>query len=155
MLEIRSTMLSGANTMKAERVLTTLYQNTILPRTFFGIDTIQGLLEIANGFTNDKDQLRICEPEDKLDNPNSFYARINDLAKNGYVTVEWKPRTDSSGNRNNVELNKLALTVQGHLLLDDIRKRSKPARLRSRIVELIWVVITSIVTSIITLRIMK
>lgn len=129
----------------------TLYQNTILPRTFFGIDTVQGLLELAENFGPG---VRLCAPESEIKNPDSFYARVSELVKDGYLTSQWTPMVDGTGEPS-LELNRLALTVQGHLLLDDIRKRSKLQKFRSRISELLWVVISAIVTSFITVKLIK
>ena len=131
----------------------TLYQKTLQPRTFWGIDTIQGLLELAEGFDGNDDHLRLCEPEEVINAPNSFYSRVQDLTKEGYVSSTWAPQKGSDGKTLH-HLERIALTTQGHLLLDDIRKRSAPTLLRFRLVELAWVIITSILTSFITVTLM-
>lgn len=136
-----------------KRIRQALYRDKLTPRTAFGLDTIQGLLEMADWYGPDH-SFNLCQSEEDMKHPESLYTQLADLQRSGHLTVEWDRQTRSSGEALFV-LKRVDLTLQGHLLLDDLKKRSKAGQLKSRFADLIWVIVTAILTTIITVRLVK
>ena len=135
-------------------ITTSLYRDTLRPRTTFGFDTIQGLLELAQ-YGNSEGGVGFCVHESDRSRPYSLYAKLLDLEKGGYITLAWKPVSLSPPDSDLLRLETIMLTVQGHLLLDELKRKSKFGRLRSNFRDLIWVILTSIITTILTMRLTK
>ena len=77
----------------------------------------------------------------------SFYSQLMQLEKDGYVTLVWEPFVNERMN-DGLQLAQAMLTVSGHKLLQELREKSAPGRVKKRVVDLVWIVLTSIATTL-------
>ncbi len=126
------------------------YRTTLIPKNGLGIDSIQGFLEMANWY-NDCRTILVCNKKDK-DKHGTVFFILNQLEKDGIVNIEWSYNSfpNDKDMKDMLELKQISLTVQGYKLLDELQNKSKFGSLKIRIKNLIWIVLTTIITAIIT-----
>ncbi|MHC4123901.1 MAG: hypothetical protein ACYSSI_10035 [Planctomycetota bacterium] len=125
----------------------TFARESLIRKDFFGIDSIQGLLELATWYSPDSVQF-CCNLSDK-NSHDSMYFQLLQLEKEGYLNLEWEPYEEDK----TVQLSKISLTTQGRKLLEELKAKSKSGRLKQRLINLFWVVVTSIITTLVVLKI--
>lgn len=125
----------------------TFARKTLLRQDWFGIDSVQGVLELATWYERGKHVTFIMNEED-LEDPKSFYSTLTRMQKEGYVDLSWEPYPDKQGH---VRLAGIALTTNGYKLLDELQQKSSWGLLKVRVAQLFWVVVASIATTLITL----
>lgn len=114
----------------------------------FGIDSVQGLLELATWYNGRRVFLHFdLEDKDSYESP---YFQLLQLEKEGYINALWEPHPDDG--REMVKLKQISLTTNGHRLLDELQQKSSSKRLRKRLGDLFWAALTSIVTTLIVLK---
>lgn len=113
----------------------------------FEFDSVQGLLEAARWCDFSAGVIQLFVDEDSRERPDSLYSEILRLEKDGYLEVEWEPREHDSGK---LQLRSMTLTTPGHELLARIQEKSAVGRLKRRVADLIWIVVTAIFVSVVT-----
>lgn len=128
------------------------YRRSVLQRTFARVETIQDILEGALYYnTDEKIKYSLVCANTEEQKPYSYYNQVCDLAKSGYLQVTWEDSLDTPfplGKR----LVEMTLTVEGQKLLDELRQKSALGRLKTRLVDLLWVVLTAVATTLATLK---
>lgn len=119
-------------------------RKTLFSQNAFGLDSIQGLLEMSDWY--DTANLKISFRRSDLDRPTSILSRIKQLEKEGHISVNLKEDKD-----NMLQLTSIALTVNGHRLLKELTTDSTWGNFRYRFVQLFWVVLTSVVTTLVVI----
>ncbi len=76
---------------------------------------------------------------------------LNQLEANEQINIEWEDWVTSDGEKM-LKLKQISLTVQGHQLLDEIKQKSKIGVIKKRFWDLFWVVLTTILTTLIVLK---
>lgn len=114
----------------------------------FGLDSIQGILELVS---RENDVPFACcpkpqGPDDVLSN--EMYRRFKMLENEGFIKVDWEENPED----NQVIMRGYELTIKGHLLLDELQNKSSYGRLRQHLADLIWIVITSIATTLVVIK---
>lgn len=127
-----------------------LERATLLPTDAFGLDSIQGYLEMALCYPR-WDVSFHCDPTDK-GKLHSMYFHLCQLEKDGHLVLEWAPSTSHDG-REMLELKQIALTTSGHKLLGELRTKSKLGRLRERLATIAWAAASSVVTTLVVLAV--
>ncbi len=110
----------------------------------FGIDSIQGLLELGKWY--ELGQVRFCFSTIEGELANKPLQALKQLQSEGYLTIRLSAPDDETAT-----LESISLTIAGHKLLSELHERSASGKLKKRLSELVWVVITSIVTTIVVL----
>ncbi|MDA3877774.1 MAG: hypothetical protein PF483_11880 [Halothiobacillus sp.] len=116
----------------------------------FGLDSIQGYLELAEWYS--KKTVTLSWDPKTLDQFGSMYWQLRQLEQEGLVVAEWAPRESSEG-RETITLNQIALTITGQKLLGELRAKSPSGKLKERLVTLLWVIIASLFTTLVVLAI--
>jgi hypothetical protein len=150
-----------------------LQRKTLLPTQSWGLDSVQGLLEFAE---NPGNIFKIVFDTNDINDFSSPYFHFKQLEKEGYLNIQWleyastDKKTESNGNiyialisdedksrlkGNEVLMNQVSLTTSGRNLLEDLRQKAKLGTLKKRIIDLLWVIATAIITTLITLKITK
>jgi hypothetical protein len=119
----------------------TLFQNRSL-------DSIQAILEIHEQYGTPSGCYLCFAVADKGD-PHSTLAHILRLQDEGYVRTTWD--SDQYSDRNLLKLESISLTIEGYKLLEELKAKSKWGNLKKKISDLFWVVVTSIVTTLVVL----
>lgn len=122
------------------------YRTTVIPTDPFGLDSIQGLLEEALTYNNGEHWSVSFDPCD-LTKPNSILFNLKELEKSGYVNLVLEDM-NQDGIGPNLRMTHLSLTIEGRKLLEELRERSRWGRFRRRIVDLIWILVTSSATTL-------
>ena len=125
-----------------------LYHKRFTPEHLLGFDTVQDYLELACWYCEGGVNF-ICTQDDKA-SYKSMYSELNQLEKEGYLLVEWEPYA-LEDEPDGVLLKQITLTAAGHKLLEELNERTKTGRLKKRISELAWVIVTSIATTLVVL----
>ena len=115
----------------------------------FGLDSTQGYLEFADYYSAD-DVIIVFSKSDENDFSTHLY-KLKQLESEGYIKVDWKPYESEEDDR--VIIKQICLTTSGKELLDKLHKSSKFGNLKGKVINLIWVVLTSIVTTLVVLEI--
>lgn len=123
-----------------------LYRTTFIPGNGFGTDSIQGWLEFSLGY--DRREWEVSCGKNDTESHSSPYFMLNQLKSEGYLYLEWETRKDGGHT-----ISQLSLTVDGHKLLDELKLKSKSGTLKKRITDLSWVVVTTICTTLLVLKI--
>ena len=123
----------------------TFYRQSYLRKDFFGIDSIQGLLEMATWYY--KGYVIFHYNLADKDNCNSMYFKLLQLENEKHINVVWEPAPDEK-----IRLKQISLTTEGMKLLDDLQHKSHFGVLRKRLLDLLWIVVTTIVTTLIVLK---
>ena len=114
-------------------------RKTIIRTNFFGLDSVQGLLEAAEWYGDG--HVILSFP------PGEIVDLVNQLAQEGFVVASWNAASDGV-----LKLAKLGLTIKGHEQLHMLRQRSGTGRLRKRLADLGWIILTSVLTTLATLQ---
>lgn len=120
-------------------------RNTFMPCDPFGLDSVQGYLEMALWYDSGHIIFN-CNPNEQK-KLNSMYFILCQLEKEGHMILNWEPRITSSGEKL-LELKQIALTTSGHKLLAELRVKSRWGRLKERLTTILWAVASSIITTL-------
>jgi hypothetical protein len=127
------------------------YRKTLFNQELvFGLDSVQGYLEFSNSSQRNKSQL-VFSPEDEGRFDSAFY-KLKQLEHENYIEAKWELRENENGEKY-FHIVQMCLTTSGHELLDKLTNNSKVAKLKHRVVNLLWVIVTSIATTLIVLYI--
>ena len=118
---------------------------SILRRDFFGIDSIQGLLELATWYNEGK-SVRFVFSTEESEYSYRLLDTLRQLEKEGYITLKFSDARDAL-----VNLESIKLTISGHKLLTELRDKSAAGELKKRLGDLFWVILTSILTTLVVL----
>lgn len=130
-----------------------LYRKHLIPRVIdpfrTGTDSVQGLLEYPDRET--AFPTCICYSSAPGEYSHRLWRRIEALVEDGYAKITYHDET--MGNKAPYHfIDSAELTIKGAILLDDLQAKSARGRVRSRMSDLIWVVVTTIVTTLATLK---
>lgn len=123
-------------------------RTSIFPSWPFGLDSVQGYLELAAWYAQG-DVIFHCNARDETTFHSMYYC-LSRLEKEGYLDLDWAPRTSSSG-EDVLELNQIALTTLGRELLSELQARSRSGKLKANLTTIVWAVATSVATTLATL----
>jgi len=118
-----------------------------MPISMFG--SIQDYLEMASNYKEDYFTF-CCDPDDK-DKHNSMLFILNKLEADELINIEWGsyPR---DGGKEYLQIKQLSITVKGLQLLDEIKQNSKFEIVKKRIGNMLWILVTTIFTTLIVLK---
>lgn len=133
--------------MKTKKPLP-LHRKGLLAQDFFGLDSIQGYLEMAAWY-DASEGVFVCSKAES-ETFGSMLHTLEQLQRDGYVELSWLDETINDEHL--LKLKQVALTVKGHSLLREIAKETRIAKFRKRTVDLLWVVVTTIVTTIVVIH---
>ena len=119
-------------------------RKSLSPKGISGIDSIQGILELALWYEGGGIKLNFSAVEKNYSH--SQLNAIRRLEKEGYIIVQYSERVD-----NFLQLESIALTVSGHKLLNELQDKSSSGKLKKRITDLLWIIITTIITTLVVL----
>ena len=125
-------------------------RTTIVPGDAFGLDSVQGYLELASWYHLGEVTFG-CHTRDRT-KLHSMYARLCQLEKEGHMLLEWAPRESSDGDEM-VELRQVSLTTSGHKLLGELKSKSRLGRLKDRLGTIAWAAASSVVTTLVVLAV--
>lgn len=120
-------------------------RQSILRQNFFGIDSIQGLLELATWYNEEKESGFSFSLDDDT-SAHGVFNTLKQLEKEEYINLEF-----ATGKEGHVELKTITLTIKGHKLLTELRDKSGAGKIKKRLADLGWVVITSVITTVLVL----
>ena len=126
--------------------MTTLYRKLFSENPF---GSIQDFLEMAEWYHEGHVQFS-CHAEDKTRHGSMLFV-LNQLEANKQINIEWEDNVASDGEKM-LLIKQLSLTVQRHKLLDEIKQKSKIGVIKKRFWNLFWVVLTTILTTLIVLK---
>ncbi len=124
----------------------TLYRQLFSDNPF---GSIQDYLVLAS-YYHEGHIIFSCSPEDKTKHGSMLFV-LNQLEANEQINIEWEDWVTSDGEKM-LKLKQISLTVQGHQLLDEIKQKSKIGIIKKRFWNLFWVVLTTILTTLIVLK---
>lgn len=111
------------------------------------LTTTRDALEWARDY--DRKWIQVVFPVETLDTHCGPVARFNRLQEEGYLRVSWeKVRQDD---RDFITIKSIALTTLGENYLRDLTRRDLRVRIGTRILELLWIILTAVVTTIVTM----
>lgn len=140
-----------ANERIVKRTCNKTFERTTLAPIFpFGLDSIQGYLELAEWYHN-RGVIFSCGLEQKT-TLNSMYSRLSQLEKEGHLLLVWEDQTDYEG-QPSLKLKEISLTTSGHKLLAELRAKSKLGKIKERLSTILWAAISSVITTLIVLAI--
>lgn len=120
-----------------------------MPKDLYGIDSVQGLLELGVWYKGAwGDPILLSVSTDPNDYSYGMYETLCQLENEGYLILDWSEPPDRPGD---LRLDRVRLTVSGHELLESLRERSRAGRWKKRFKELMWIVPTSVVTTLVTI----
>lgn len=115
-----------------------------------GLDSIQGFLEWAQDYEVERHYgITVAVPED-IDQHDSITFTLKQLSNDGDISITF---LDSDAEGWGGPIDQMSLTPQGHKHLDDLIKKSYWWSLRTRLVNLLWIVVASSVTTVVVLEI--
>jgi hypothetical protein len=106
------------------------------------MQSVQGMLEFAETYDG-RDVVNIALVADT-----ELGRMLKQLEEEGYVKLGLEPHPNREGFST---LQRLSLTVKGYEHLHTLRQRSGLSRLRKRLADIGWVVITAALTTLLTL----
>jgi hypothetical protein len=115
---------------------------SIIRRDFFGFDSIQGLLELATWYDEGKD-VHFVFSRKTSKYSHRLLDTLKQLEREGYVTLQFSDTEDG-----HMCLESITLTINGHKLLAELREKSAAGKLKRRLGDLVWVILTSILTTL-------
>lgn len=116
----------------------------------FGFDSTQGYLEFATSSEENKSQ--VAFGADQENNYSTHLYKLKQLEKEGYIDIEWSRYVNSTGDEY-IKIKQMCLTTSGRELLTQLKRKSRKGELKERTKNLIWVILTSIATTLIVLQI--
>ena len=128
----------------------TFFRKKLLREDFLGLDSVQGYLELATWYSSNAG-IRLFVHKSDGSPPDTMLAEFSRLEKEGYVEVQWEPYGD--GDDEEMMLKSICLTTAGHKLLSELQERSAGGRLKRRASDLLWVVVVSMLTTLVTLQV--
>ena len=117
--------------------------------TMIGLDSIQGYLEMAHWYH--KGHIKFADNRKNKNEHWSILFILNQLEDEGYIKTEWIEYKNDE-DENYLELKQISLTTSGHKLLDELREKSKRGKLKKRIANIGWTIITTILTTLLVLK---
>ena len=121
------------------------YRSSLIKRGLLGLDSIQGLLELSTWYVGD-DGGYITLSKKTSGHSGRNFETLKQLEKEGYVTLKFLDE-----NNEGVKLESVTLTISGHKLLAELRDKSAKGRLKKRLGDLVWVILTSVLTTLVVL----
>lgn len=119
-----------------------LYQKRMKPDDFIGLDTVQGHLHLAKVYENGK-YMKLAASQ--LDEGRGIPV-LSRLQEEGYLEMELSPSEDGI-----VTLEKISLTISGYQLLEELNEKSLPNKIKNRIVNAVWSIVTAFITTLMVL----
>lgn len=128
------------------------FRNWLHSRHPAGIDSIQGVLEIAEWYPDSPPWLHVGETA-RAD-PYHAAGMLRQLEIDGCVKTVWiENAIVRPGEEPLARLEKIWLTPKGYELLHTLRERSRAGRFRKRFIDSLWTVIVAAATTLATLYI--
>jgi hypothetical protein len=128
----------------------TLFRRKLVREDFFGLDSVQGYLEMAAWYSADSGVRFVVRESDRT-RPDSMLSEILRLESEGYVDVQWEPYGDANSDQQ--MLRRITLTTAGHKLLAELQETSASGKLKKRLSDLVWVIVVSVLTTLLTLQV--
>ena len=126
------------------------YCETFIPKDpLLGLDSIQGYLEMAHWYH--KGYVTLVDYVKNTSEHGSMIFILNQLKKDDLINLELTKYKNDDG-EDLLELKQISLTIAGHKLLEELRKKSKRGQIKQRIKNLFWTVITTIITTLLVLK---
>jgi hypothetical protein len=126
------------------------FRKRLIREEFFGLDSVQGYLEMATWYSTDGGVRFVVHDSDRM-RPDSMLSEILRLQNEGYVEAQWEPYGD--GTSDQMELKAISLSIAGHKLLAELQEKSASGKLKKRFSDLLWVIVVSILTTLLTLQV--
>ncbi len=117
----------------------------IIPKDIFGLDSIQGLLELALWY-EDGDYIQFHFNASDSNKSHSLLTGFKQLEKEGYITLQLVKDA-----KHGFTLRSLVLTIKGHKLLKELKDMSTTGKFKNRLGDLLWVIITATATTLVIL----
>ncbi len=121
----------------------TFFRKTIFPK--YHLDSIQAILEMHEYYGSPSGSYQCFQITEKED-PHSSLSHILRLDKEGFIQTTWD--NERFKEKNLIELKSIALTIEGYKLLEELKSKSKAGKLGKRVSDLVWVIFTSIITTL-------
>lgn len=118
--------------------------------TDHNIDVVRRYLEMADTY-HEGHVIWVCKKEDE-DRHGSMLFHLNQLEKDGYIKTEWG-KCSTHDEIDALELLQISRTVNGHKLLDALKEKTPIGSLKRKVLDIVWVAITTIITTLIVLKI--
>lgn len=113
-------------------------------------NVIREYLEMAETYHNGS-VIWVCPKSDKTRH-GSMLFHLTQLEEDGYITTEWSDCKTHDGSEA-LELLQISRTVKGYNLLDKLKVKTPIGSIKKRVIDILWVVITTIITTLIVLAI--
>lgn len=120
-------------------------RKTLLKTDWFGLDSIQGILYFIDRYS---DGSFLCFDQSTVSDVTGIYFYFQQLEKDGYVVLNLIPK---GNNPNILILRSAALTINGRKLLDELTAKSKSGSVKKRLIDILWIVVVSMITTLIAL----
>jgi len=121
-------------------------RKSIFPKDHLsGMDSIQGILELALWYDNGK-HILMNFSTGKTEYSHSLLTTIRQIEKEGYIITQF-----SETQNNLVQLESINLTISGHKLLEELQNNSSSGKLKKRMADLLWIIVTTILTTLVVL----
>ena len=126
------------------------YSETFIPKDpLLGLDSIQGYLEMAHWYH--KGYVTLVDSVNNTSEHGSMIFILNQLKKDDLINLELVEYKNDDG-EDFLKLKQISLTTSGHKLLDELREKSKRGQLKKRISNILWTMITTIITTLVVLK---
>jgi hypothetical protein len=109
--------------------------------------TTRDALEWARDY--DGRLMRVLFPVEGPDMHRGPVAQFNRLQEAGYLRVSWEEERRDDGAF--MAIKSIVLTTSGEDYLRDLTRRGLRSRVGARMVELLWIILTTVITTIVTL----
>jgi len=126
------------------------YTTSIISKDILGLDSIQGYLDMAHWYHNG--HIKLVDQKKNEKEHGSFIFTLNGLEKDKLINIEWLEYKDDT-QEEMLKLKQISLTVQGHKLLDELKDKSKKGRIKKRLSDLLWIIVTTVFTTLLVLKI--
>jgi len=115
-----------------------------------GENALRKYLSMADSY-NDGPIIWVCEVSYR-EVHGSMLFHLEQLQADGYITALWEDYTAHEG-KPALQLRQISRTVSGHALFNKLKDRTPFSMIRKRLIDLTWIVVTTIVTTLIVLTI--
>ena len=123
-------------------------RKTWIRENWFGLDSIQGILEIAEWYPSEV-MTWVAGPGDRED-PYHPLGMLRQLEEEGLVKTTWRDYPSPDG-QSTVALDKIWLTTKGHEKLRALRQQSRSGQWKARLSNIVISGLTALVTTLVTL----